>query len=168
MKAITKILKKVVGQARKAVLLGAFLGGISMMSYAEETAISPTVEKAKVEVVNISLEAVVAAITKVDPNWVKGLPVVKRKAKRLETSSFALIDTDPLEADSYEHASAPPTCDPGVAEVCYIIAEVENPDDPEEDWRPVMTQTLRNEITAIFQTDPEDRDDTANVKLRDN
>ncbi|WP_257670783.1 hypothetical protein [Parapedobacter tibetensis] len=118
MKAITKILKKVAGQARKAVLFGALAGGISMMSYATETTVGPTIEKAQLEAVNVSLEAVVAAITKVDPNWVKGLPVIKesvkpmvKQAAMLAPQWFILVnESEPLDPDSYRPA------DPGEEE----------------------------------------------------
>lgn len=74
MKTIAKIIKKVAIQARRAVLFGALVGGVSMASYATEGTAGPTIERAQLETVNINLEAVVTAITKVDPNWVKGLP----------------------------------------------------------------------------------------------
>lgn len=168
MKTITKIIKKVTRKAQRAVLLGALVGGASILSYATETTAGPTIEKAQLEAVTINLEAVVAAISKADPNWVKGLQMASVKVKRLVTADFTLIDTDRLAPESYQHASSTPPCQQGVAEICYITTEVENPEDPEEDWRPVMTDNLQSEIETIFDTPPALRQDTQNVKLRAN
>lgn len=83
------VIKKVAEQASKVVLFGALVGGVSLASYATETPVGPTIEKAQLETVDINLDAVVAAITKVDPDWVKGLPVVrvKKKVRKLMTST---------------------------------------------------------------------------------
>lgn len=180
MKKITKIIKKVAGHTGKAVLLGALVGGVSMMSYATGTLekAGPTrdkVEAAKLQTAQQSLDVVVAAIAKADPNWVKGLPLMSEKfnaftrvpeTKKVQTTTFALTGTDPLQASSYEHAPAPPNCQSGQEEICYITAEVSNPGDPEEDWLPSMTPALQDEIEDILETPVSQREDTQNVKLR--
>src|SRR5690606_7374252 len=89
MNSITQVIRKVDTAVRKTVLLGALVGGVSMIANATETTetnVGPTIEKAQLETVHINLEAVVAAITKVDPDWVKGLPMVNvTKPEALET-----------------------------------------------------------------------------------
>jgi len=78
-----------VEQASKVVLFGALVGGVSMMSYATETTIGPTIEKAQLETVDINLDEVVAAITKADSDWVKRLPVSgKVKAHATQTTFY--------------------------------------------------------------------------------
>ena len=82
------VIKKVAEQASKIVLLGALVGGVSMMSYATGTTAGPTIEKAQLETVHINLEAVVAAITKTDPDWVKGLPMLRERTTAMQTQLF--------------------------------------------------------------------------------
>lgn len=83
------------------------------------------------------------------------------------TASFILTGSNPLASGSYEHAPAPPTCQTGVEEICYIEAEVANPGASPNDWLPLMTDELKDEIEEIFNTPVELRNETDNVKLRD-
>src|SRR3546814_15408632 len=78
MSTIKKMFGKVADLAKKVVLVGAIVGGVSLVANATEASAGPTIEKAKLETVNVNLESVVAAITKVDPDWVKGLPMLKK------------------------------------------------------------------------------------------
>mgnify|MGYP007082198945 CR=1 FL=1 len=89
MEKMKNIITKIAGRARKAVLLGTLVGGVSMLSYATETTTGPTIEKARLETVTISLDKVVAAITKADPNWVNSLPVLKENKARKKAKNFA-------------------------------------------------------------------------------
>jgi len=66
------------------------VGGVSLASYATETPVGPTIEKAQLETVDINLDEVVAAITKADPDWVKGLP--KLKEVKLGNDGQFLVD----------------------------------------------------------------------------
>lgn len=58
-----------------------------MTSQATEAKVGPAIEKAQLEAVDVSLEAVVAAITKADPDWVEGLPRVK--PEKMNTTEVA-------------------------------------------------------------------------------
>lgn len=105
MKTITNIIRKVAEQASKLVLFSALVGGVSMMSYATETTVGPTSEKAQLETVHINLDAVVTAITKADPDWAKGLPIVKKLStngtiKPLDTLFWYKVD-DQNRVESY-------------------------------------------------------------------
>lgn len=107
------MIRKVATIARKAVLLGALVSGVSMVSYATETTetnIGPTkdkVEAAKLQTVQQSLNAVVAAIKKVDPDWVKSLPVMKETTKtgartaikKRATLTYGVLDK--VDANTY-------------------------------------------------------------------
>ena len=91
---------------------------------------------------------------------------VSAKDNSVAPTEFAYNGGNPLQADSYEHASISPSCPNGTDEICYIVAEVENPSDPEADWKPVMSNDLLAEIQTILDTDAEYREETDNVKLR--
>lgn len=85
MNSITQVIRKVATAVRKTVLIGALVGGVSMIASATETTetkVGPTIGKAQLETVHINLDAVVAAIAKVDPDWVKGLPVISPNSSK--------------------------------------------------------------------------------------
>lgn len=83
-------------------------------------------------------------------------------------AQFALTDeADRLNPNNYKHSPLTPTCSPGTLEICYIKAEVANPEDDAEDWIPVISEDLEDEITDLFNTHPGQRSDTPNIKLRD-
>ncbi|MFB2117850.1 hypothetical protein [Parapedobacter sp. 2B3] len=81
----SEIIKKVAQTVRKTVLLGALVGGVSMASYATETPVGPTIEKAQLETVDINLDAVVVAITKANPDWVRSLPSLTSNKTHVQT-----------------------------------------------------------------------------------
>lgn len=88
------VIKKVAEQASKVVLFGALVGGVSLASYATETPVGPTIEKAQLETVDINLDAVVAALTVIDPAWAESLPKVKtakKVGKEVEEKMFTDI-----------------------------------------------------------------------------
>lgn len=131
MNRVTKMIKKVAMRATKLALIGALVGGISMESYASATLekagpVREKVEAAKLQTVQQSLEEVVAAITKADPEWVKGLPVVKGKAEEqlywyevqngntVGEYQFHLTRTDAIGEEF---------CDPGDDEICLFGSE---------------------------------------------
>lgn len=81
------IIKKIAEHARKAVLFGALIGGVSVLSYATETTVVPTIEKAQLETINLdaaSIEAKILAKTAKKTNAVFAqnkmvLPAAKAK-----------------------------------------------------------------------------------------
>lgn len=136
MDKIIAVIEKVAATARKAVLFGALVGGVSMVSYATETTetnVGPTkdkVEAAKLQTVQQSLNAVVDAIKKVDPNWVKGLPVVN-VVKDEETLHWYIVTNDqtvgsPIFEKTRTEAMDEGPCDPGDNDICLFGSEDDN------------------------------------------
>src|SRR5690606_31830687 len=141
MNSITQVIRKVATAVRKTVLIGALVGGVSMIASATETTetkVGPTIEKAQLETVEINLDAVVAAITKVDPDWVKGLPRVK--PEKVNTTEVATKSTslntviwvfegglgDILDTEAYTPSpnNTPPNdCDAGDDLPCYLLLD---------------------------------------------
>lgn len=128
------VIKKVAEQASKAVLFGALVGGVSLASYATETTVGPTIEKAQLEAVHINLETVVEAISKGDPGWVESLP--KLAGINVETHSKTGLaityfrytkddDADPdfQDIDSWENLGDDPTlleCNESSGTICEV------------------------------------------------
>jgi len=67
------------------------------------------------------------------------------------------VPSNPLSPASYAKIPGTPSCE-GTEEVCAIYAQV----DPNNTNRPLIPQTLQNEITTALNQE----DDTANVLLR--
>lgn len=154
MSTITLILSKVVKHAKKVVLFGALIGGVSMMSYATETTkskVGPTIEKAQLEAVNINLDAVVAAITKVDPDWMKGMPQIKQltvNITKLETRYFGYDETSStwIELDDpYD----PNGCEEGSEQCAYSTTRPEGtgPGEVPSSFNPTQRDAMINLLT---------------------
>lgn len=94
MKTITHIIRKVAEQASKLVLFGALVSGVGMTSYATETTVGPTIEKAQLETVHINLESVAKAIIKIDEN------LSKMNRPALVVSKSATVVTYGVTADA--------------------------------------------------------------------
>ncbi|WP_353197509.1 hypothetical protein [Parapedobacter defluvii] len=103
MKTITKILKKVVGQARKAVLFGALIGGVSMISYATETTVGPVIEKVQVSNVQletVSIEALIMANTLQQLRSDIVQSKVQRNAEKIEVMKEPVVKEENVPASN--------------------------------------------------------------------
>lgn len=112
MRTISLVTKRVAVKAREAVLFGAAVIGVSLMSFTtverneapEKSGKAGDVKMETVQVVSVghNLDQVVEALKVIDPVWVDGLPKGTAKKRYRTVTSYGLAQLPPYRNESME------------------------------------------------------------------
>lgn len=98
---------------------------------------------------------------------VENEPVVKEVTTQVTGTFLFQGGTDWTSPSAYEYSESGTTCTDGT-ELCAIEAPILNPSAPPEDRLPVIDGSLQTELEDLQDADPQDREGSTQVMLKNN